>query len=184
MGWIKRRRRTGDIFDDIDRIFEDMMKSISEEASKNLIKDKKLPDGSVVRTMGPFVYGYSMTLGPDGKPIVSEFGNVKQESGTLDAPKPSERREPLVEVLSGEKVVQVVAEVPGVERQDIALHATEDRLRISVDAERQKYYKEVDLPAKVDPKSAKASYKNGVLEVLFNKMEVDRKPTGERIKVD
>jgi len=26
--------------------------------------------------MGPFVYGYSMTMGPDGKPIVREFGNV------------------------------------------------------------------------------------------------------------
>ena len=27
--------------------------------------------------IGPFVYGYSMTIGPDGNPGVKEFGNVK-----------------------------------------------------------------------------------------------------------
>jgi hypothetical protein len=30
--------------------------------------------------MGPFVYGYSMTIGPDGKPRVREFGNVRGSS--------------------------------------------------------------------------------------------------------
>lgn len=27
------------------------------------------------------VYGYSMTIGPDGRPNVREFGNVKRPSG-------------------------------------------------------------------------------------------------------
>jgi len=27
--------------------------------------------------MGPFVYGYSFSMGPDGKPVIREFGNVK-----------------------------------------------------------------------------------------------------------
>jgi HSP20 family protein len=26
---------------------------------------------------GPYYYGYTMTVGPDGKPIVKEYGNVK-----------------------------------------------------------------------------------------------------------
>lgn len=30
--------------------------------------------------MGPFVYGYSMTIGPDGKPKVREFGNIRSPS--------------------------------------------------------------------------------------------------------
>ena len=30
-----------------------------------------------MRDIGPIVYGYSMTIGPDGKPRIKEFGNVK-----------------------------------------------------------------------------------------------------------
>jgi len=39
------------------------------------------------------------------------------------------------------------------------------------------------LPAKVDPKGAKTSYKNGVLEVTLPKKE-ERKPKGEPIKIE
>jgi HSP20 family protein len=73
--------------------------------------------------------------------------------------------------------------VPGVTKEDITLNATEDRLTISVDTPKRKYYKEVALPEKVDPKTAKASYKNGVLEVTLDKLE-RKPPTGERIKID
>jgi HSP20 family protein len=30
-----------------------------------------------VREVGPIVYGYSMTIGPEGKPKAREFGKVK-----------------------------------------------------------------------------------------------------------
>jgi HSP20 family protein len=30
-----------------------------------------------VKEFGPLVYGYSMTIGQDGKPLMKEFGNVK-----------------------------------------------------------------------------------------------------------
>jgi HSP20 family protein len=52
-----------------------------------------------------------------------------------------------------------------------------------VDTERRKYYKEVDLPAEVDPKVGKASFKNGVLEVTLTKIKKKR-PTGEKIRLD
>ena len=29
---------------------------------------------------GPYFYGYTMTVGPDGKPVVKEYGNVKPGS--------------------------------------------------------------------------------------------------------
>ena len=173
--WFRRRRpwRAFDVFEEIDRMLEDMMKSIYEEMPKSIIQKKRLPDGSTVKIFGPFVYGYSMGLDPGGKPVIRGFGNVKQRLG---APKLTEQREPLVDVVVGDRVVQVVAEVPGVEKSDIDLYATEDRLTISVDSEKRKYFKDLELPEKVDPKSAKASYKNGILEVLLNKVKVGRKP--------
>ena len=40
----------------------------------------RLKEGGKVREVGPIVYGYSMTIGPDGKPRIREFGNVKPTS--------------------------------------------------------------------------------------------------------
>ena len=48
---------------------------------KDLIKEYETPEGAKVREVGPIVYGYSMTIGPDGKPNIQEFGNVKSFSG-------------------------------------------------------------------------------------------------------
>ena len=47
---------------------------------------------------------------------------------------------------------------------------------------KHKYYKEVELPSEVDPKSAKANYKNGVLEIRLKKIKKEKK--GYEIKVE
>ncbi|PSO06717.1 hypothetical protein B9Q04_14645, partial [Candidatus Marsarchaeota G2 archaeon BE_D] len=47
----------------------------------------------------------------------------------------------------------------------------------------KKYYKLVELPVKVIPDKAKASYKNGVLEVRLTKKE-QTKPSGVHISVE
>lgn len=177
--WFKRRRRWS-IFE-VDRMFEDMFKETFESLPEELYKERKLPDGSIVKTFGPVVYGYSMTVGPDGKPMIREFGNLKPSR--LGLPETGEQREPLVDTIVGNQIVQVIAEVPGVEKNNIDLHATEDTLTISVDADKRKYYKEVQLSEKVDPDSATATYKNGVLEVSLKKLD-ERKPTGKKIGIE
>ncbi|NIQ05631.1 MAG: Hsp20/alpha crystallin family protein, partial [Candidatus Korarchaeota archaeon] len=45
---------------------------LSKKAPKDLVQEKTLPDGTKVKRWGPFVYGYSVTVGPDGKPEVKE----------------------------------------------------------------------------------------------------------------
>ena len=79
-------------------------------------------------------------------------------------------------------MVKVIAEVPGVDKNDINLNASERKLIISVDTPQRKYYKEVDLPTEVDPQSAKATYKNGVLEVVLKKVGKGEK--GVKIKIE
>ncbi|MBS7613189.1 Hsp20/alpha crystallin family protein [Candidatus Bathyarchaeota archaeon] len=49
--------------------------------------------------------------------------------------------------------------------------------------EKRKYYKEIELPEKVDPKKAKSTYKNGVLEVRLPKKKVEA-PKGEPIEIE
>ncbi len=189
--WLKRRMRRPFsrrwFFQDIDDMIRDMEEMMNEELEKftsripkDYVRERKLPDGRRVRELGPFVYGYSMTVGPDGKPVIREFGNVR---AGRRGPMIKEEREPLIDVVGTVDEVTVVAELPGVDKNDIKLHALDDRLTISVDTQNRKYYKEVNLGAVIEPRGASTSYKNGVLEVTFQKLK-KRRPKGEPIKLE
>jgi HSP20 family protein len=127
-------------------------------------------------------------MGPDGKPIIQEFGNVKpsRKPGAfgLEQPalEPKDSREPLVDVINEADQVRVVAELPGVEKSDIKTTISESKLTINVDSTVRKYYKEIELPSSVDSDTSKASYNNGVLEIVLRK--VKPKPRGREIKID
>ncbi len=144
----------------MDRLMDDMM--------RRAVEMPKAQEGS-----SPFVYGFSMSVGPDGKPVIREFGNV--EPG-VRGPLVKEEREPLVDVMDNGKEVVVVTELPGVEKDDIKLESTDRALKISVESAKRRYLKELELPHMVDPRTAKATYKNGVLEVRFGKSD-EKKPT-------
>jgi len=175
-------------FEDFDEIMEEMFKELQGSIPRELVKEEKLPDGTTVRRAGPIVYGYSMSVGPDGKPVIREFGNIRpaKKPTIFGAPRPGlevkAEREPLVDTIEEEDTVKVIAEIPGVDKEDINLDCAERSVIISVKTEKRKYYKEVDLPSEVDSQSAKASYRNGVLEVTLNK--VRPKSKGHRISID
>ena len=181
--WFKRRWRlpTSNWFDDFERSFEEMFRGM--ELPKDLIRQRKIPGGGTLKEMGPFVYGYSFSQGPDGKPVIREFGNVKPSirGGPFGMSKPSldvkEEREPLVDTIVQSDNVKVVAELPGVEKSDIALECDGRNLVLKVDTDKHRYYKSLELPVEVDPDTSKASYKNGVLELILR-----RKSPGNKAK--
>jgi len=189
--WFKRFGRRSSIFGDIDRLIEEMEKEMAEAFKdmentmpEDMYRERRLPDGSVSREYGPFVYGYSVKIGPDGKPIIREFGNMKPGlTGEGEAPlNLTDRREPLVDVIEDGDTVKVLAELPGVEKRDIRLKATDHSLTVSVDNPTRKYYKELEFTEEVDEKSAKSNYTNGVLEIVFRKKRQDDAGTEIRIE--
>jgi HSP20 family protein len=189
--WFKRFGRRSSIFGDIDRLIEEMEKEMAEAFKEmentmpeDLYKERRLPDGSVSREYGPFVYGYSVKIGSDGKPTIREFGNMKPGlTGEGGSPlNLTERREPLVDLIEDGETVKVVAELPSVEKRDIRLKATDNSLTISVDNPERKYYKELEFPVEVDEKTAKSTYTNGVLEIVFKKKQRDNAGTEIRIE--
>ncbi len=159
--------------DEFDRLFKRMSRSfvdldeIFEEAKNTGIAS------------GPFYYGYTMTIGPDGKPVVREYGNVKP--GLLPT---AESREPLVDTILDEKegLVKLVAEMPGVDKSDINVLVEGKYAKIDAEHGEKKYHVKVPLKHKVDENSAKASYKNGILELTF-KLQKEEKPSGKRVEV-
>ena len=163
------------IFDDeFNRIFKRMSSSffdiddIFEESKEN---------SSIT---GPFYYGYTMTVGPNGKPLVKEYGNVKP--GLLPS---ANIREPNVDAIvdEKEKLVKLVAEMPGVEKTDVKILVQDKSIDISAEHGEKKYHVKVPIKYKVDENSAKASYKNGILEVVFKLIE-DEKPKGKKVEVE
>jgi|ECHhosMinimDraft_1075155.scaffolds.fasta_scaffold06325_1 HSP20 family protein len=181
--WRRRRFFFDDFFKEFEKWFEDAIKEFEKEwenVPKELVREKR-SGSKTIREFGPFVYGYSITIGPDGKPIIREFGNVRPSRRPSKMIEVSEEREPLVDVIEEEDKVRVVAEVPGVSKEEINLDVVDNKLRISTTG-KIKYYKEVPLDVPVDPDTSKATYSNGILEVTLKKKE--EKKEGRKIKVE
>ena len=188
--WFKRFGRRGHFFSDFDRMMREMEEEMAEiirkmerDMPEEMTREVRNPDGSIRREYGPFVYGYSVKIGPNGKPIVREFGNMRPGLNPDETPMSLQgKREPLVDIIEDNDFIKVVAELPGVDKRDIKLYATSRRLTINVENSEREYYKELEFNTEIDRSSAKSTYKNGVLEVNFRKKE--QKDRGAPISIE
>ena len=200
--WVRNRRKRNPFFGnwffgDMEEMMKEMEEMIERDFEhfrtripENLKRERKLPDGSIIPEWGPFVYGYSMTIGQDGKPKIREFGNMKtsNDPASCGINRPcldvKQKREPLVDIIDTNGKMKAIVELPGVEKKEIKLHGTDYKIIISVDVPERRYYKEIEMPTKIDPKQAKSSYKNGVLEITVPKVEEKIKQDFKEIKID
>lgn len=148
--------------EEMEEMMERMMRGLPEDQMRRLSSAR-----------GPQVYGFSVKVGPDGKPVVSEFGNVRRKEGEAEViggkteEVPSEEREPLVDVFRDKKGVNVIAEMPGVGEKEVKVEAKGKELEIRADGAR-KYYRKVELPEDVSGKRMERKYRNGILELVFS----------------
>jgi HSP20 family protein len=189
------------IRDDPFRDFDDQFRRMRARMNAMMEKAAQGEPGSPEQG-GPYVYGWSMRMGPDGVPHVQTFGNVQDpamkgtralpgtsgEGGAEEPAGPACRsfgpgvREPLTDVCADDGNITVTAEMPGIEKDDIDLETGEDFLVIKVEKGARRYYKEQELPSKVVAGSAKAKYNNGVLEITMQKAPGEKK--GTRVQVE
>lgn len=97
-----------------------------------------------------------------------------------------------VDIREEADIVEVVVDLPGVEKDQIDVTSTPTTLTINaaddtaVEHEEKTFYRRerrsrryqrtLTLPARVDPDTAEATYENGVLTVRLDKTEGDRTP--------
>ncbi len=130
-----------------------------------------------------------MTIGPDGKPRIKEFGNVRPSTTTIGGPTAtssrmiSSEREPLVDITTTDKEVKVVMEIPGVKKENIKINAYDSSIEVITDDSQRKYHEVIELPTEADIETARSVYNNGVLEITFNK-KINEKPKGKDIKIE
>jgi len=105
--------------------------------------------------------------------------------------------EPLADVYETDNEVVIVADLPGVKKENININATENTVEISAELKKEekvekpsyikqerkyeRFYRKILLPVKVKPEDAKSKYENGVLEIRLPKLEVKK---GVRIRVE
>lgn len=163
-------------WDEFEHLFQKMMRPFKR--LDTIWDDMKSSNDA--QTLGPYYYGYSMTMGPDGKPVVKEYGNVRP-----DLLPTSETREPFVDVIvdNKEKILKIVAEMPGVEKNDIKIEVVGRTVNLDAENGDKKYHTKIPIRQKVDEDSAKATYSNGILEVKF-RLKEEVRPEGKRVTVE
>jgi HSP20 family protein len=103
------------------------------------------------------------------------------------------------DVYETDKDLVVEMQVPGFKKENIRISFQDDYLKVEGKAEEEKEEKEknywrkeirrgsfvriVPLPKKIDPKKAKASFKDGILKISLPKIE-EVKEAGEEIKIE
>ena len=108
-------------------------------------------------------------------------------------------KQPRVDILDLGDALQVVADMPGVQKEDIEINLKPERVEISAESSTETERKEedytyrergyasyrrvIDLPADVLPDKAEASFKNGVLEVNLPKKEPTEVETTTKVQI-
>jgi HSP20 family protein len=167
------------------RLFEDIDKEFSEaeEMLGRMFRTVREMNPSEITGTFPYYYGYQITVGPDGKPHVKEFGNVRPSARGLV--EQSRVREPLVDTALDEKenILTITAEMPGVTKQDIRVNISEDHVSIHAEKGQKKYRTDIPVNVALDDASAKATYANGILELKI-KLKQPAKPKAREVKVE
>lgn len=150
----------GGIFKGLGSLLE-FVEELAEKAPVEIKREGRI--GSIPKKDFRAVYGFSVRVGGQGRPIVEQFGNVREEAGK--GPVVDEVREPMVDTFDEGDFFLVVAEMPGVNEPDIKYEIAGDILTLSARTGERQYYKEVLLACPVDDHAQSLSYKNGVLEI-------------------
>lgn len=164
--WFRRMRK---LMEEMDKMFEEMFRE------PLMIEGR---EGR--RVIGPYYYGFSVEIGPDGVPKVREWGNIKP--GRIK-PVITETIEPFTDIFDEGDRYRIIVDIPGVEKDQINIEGGEHSIIIKTEGERR-YYKEIRLEDAIDPGTAKAHYKNGVLTIIVEKKEKKKRETKTKIKIE
>ncbi|MBN1329203.1 MAG: Hsp20/alpha crystallin family protein [Candidatus Heimdallarchaeota archaeon] len=193
MSWRKKKdeeENEGNPFDFFNNgffnngIFERFWKEIEQ-----FMHNEPEEDSSIIRkTYGPYYYGRITTIGPDGKPVVKEYGNMipNEVFGQRQIPEalPEMKEESLIDAFIDDKTVRIIAEIPGIDKDDIDIKATESKVMLSAKNDSKNYSTEKELTVKINPKNAKANYKNSILEIIFERKNQEEKEDEFEVKIE
>lgn len=148
---------------DRDNPFEDVFDQMNK-AMKNMHEQMQRMMQDMQQNGADFK-GYAVTKLPGKEPRVTSFG---------DAAPTIRNTSTHVDVMDEGSEIHVVADMPGVEKDQIDLRVDGSVLNIQASNGDRSYDERVDLGTTVDPDSAEATYNNGVLQITLEKTDKGR----------
>ncbi len=149
------------------------------EEFERLTRQVQGPTRDVRQRVGPFVYGFSYTQEPGKEPIFQEFGNIRPSYRGIESTK---GREPMVDIRDKGDSYEISAELPGVNKNDITLEFYDDGFAIDTPKDKA-FHGRYSLPHEVNPDTAKASCRNGILEINVEKKEEYKQKSREGTQI-
>ncbi len=143
-------------FEDFDKIFE-----LQKKRFDNIFSELRDTPNS---------YGYVLKVGSDGIPRITEFGNKPELTN-----KPDTNFDEIVD----KDTIKYVLEMVGLEKEDIKIDIVENTITINAERGSRKYSETIPLKYKVYGKP-KATYKNGILEIIFKKYQ----PKSQKVDIE
>lgn len=138
--------------------FQERLRAIDEEIEARL-RSEPLKRVEVGGTMS------SLRSRPTGRPMGRRAAPGRRQA-PVPEPKVPTVQEPPADVFDEETHLKVVAELPGIEEEDIEIDLNGARLVISANTPAHKYRKEIVLPRAPDGKVERL-YRNGILELTL-----------------
>ncbi len=141
----------------------DLVEKLGELEKRGGISETGTIQGAGEQVRG--IYGFSVKVGlGDQGPRIEPFGNIRRDadSGRTEV---QEVREPMVDVFEEEDHLLVLAELPGIGKEDVQVDVKDDVLTIAAERGEKKYRKEVLLPCSVAKEKMQVTCNNGVLEI-------------------
>jgi HSP20 family protein len=86
-----------------------------------------------------------------------------------EGPKVNEEREPITDIFDEKDEIMVIAEMPGIDENDLKIDLKEDILEISAVSKSRSYRKEILLPVKMLKSNLRHKFTNGILEIRIKK---------------
>ncbi len=135
----------------VSRAVKDMMRSLSSDSND----------------MNP-KYSFNIKVDKQGIPIIERVNVQNTQPQQPPKPNPNEAV-PLVDITETQKVTTVTMEMRGAEKGSIVLSVGSKQITVRSSTSSVQTAQRVALPHSVNPSSAKAHYRNGILEIKMNR---------------
>jgi HSP20 family protein len=152
------------------RNFADLMNKLEEvaETGEPITKTGNVefgPRGPEGRKPAKGVFGFSVNVGlPGQQPRIEPFGNIRRDADSGES-LVEEAREPLVDVFDEDERLLVIAELPGIDAEDIHVELAGPTLTLSAEHGDRKYEKRIEVPEGLCREGLKVSCRNGIAEI-------------------
>ncbi|MCF8039505.1 MAG: Hsp20/alpha crystallin family protein [Desulfohalobiaceae bacterium] len=111
------------------------------------------------------IYGFSVKFGIGGEEVkVEPFGNIRKDENSGQTVVEKEL-EPVVDVFEEDDHILIVAEMPGISREDVVVTVQDHELELVATKGQRRYRKQITLSRACPQNKVEVNSNNGIVEI-------------------